>query len=343
MRRIRRTLGELLQRTVRVELIDGGDETEAPATAGSAAHDMRDTAFGVDLSLAGTDVLLAIDQALARMLVDDLTADVVQLRGSGPLTDAELGVLDFAVLAALDGLMRNDDVPATLSGTLSPKQTQAWIEQRREARPAAMTFTVEIAGRQGRATLWLTDQTLAAMLRMSGDAAGEWESPARADEAVTLRLALPPLSLSPRQWQRASPGDVILLNAVALENLAGCRLVSDTGWSVAPVRVERDSATLVSVRCGTPRPRIEPALSAKDAGDVVLQPTLGEVSLTLEELSRWRVGQFLDLPKDVRMPLSLSIGTTRVGGGEAVRIDGEIGLRLTQVNRPPGESTAAGE
>jgi hypothetical protein len=90
-------------------------------------------AFGVLARSGSIDgasaVMLAIDEATGRAIADAVTSDLFALRGFGPLTDAELGVLEFVTLSALDAVVRSADPVAAsvrLFGLLSRRELSEW-------------------------------------------------------------------------------------------------------------------------------------------------------------------------------------------------------------------------
>lgn len=64
---------------------------------------------------------------------------------------------------------------------------------------------------------------------------------------------------------------------------------------------------------------------------VPLQCRLGEVSVTLAELSTLAPGAVLPALDSVEAPVSLWLGATRIGRGALVDVDGRIGVRITEI------------
>lgn len=64
---------------------------------------------------------------------------------------------------------------------------------------------------------------------------------------------------------------------------------------------------------------------------VPIQCRLGEVSVTLAELSTLAPGAVLHALDSVEAPVSLWLGATRIGRGALVDVDGRIGVRITEI------------
>ena len=64
---------------------------------------------------------------------------------------------------------------------------------------------------------------------------------------------------------------------------------------------------------------------------LTLRVELAARSMTLEELSRLRVGQLLELGCKATDPVELLVGGRRIARGELVDIEGQLGLRITQL------------
>ncbi len=66
------------------------------------------------------------------------------------------------------------------------------------------------------------------------------------------------------------------------------------------------------------------------AGDVplVLKVELGEVRMTLSELSKLGAGTILELHKDPAAPVALVVENRTMGRGELVKVEGELGVRI---------------
>lgn len=283
----------------------------------------------------GDDCVLTIDQSAARVLVEPIVEDLTGLKGGGQLTDAEIGLLEFVLLSAADGVMQE---LASISrgfafhAFFGPHEIK---ELEKNAAASVLEFELRASARAGTLRLrggnWLTqDARLADAFAALPQSSGALWNEAVAARPVDLYLALPAVSLARQEYQGMQPGDVLLLGRTELTSAGcGCGLVTTTGWQAATAEVLLDSPTVISVRCGKARPILSPALSVQAAPDtVLLVPAVGGIRQTLEQLSGWQDGQMLDLPKDAKAPVTLYNGSRRVATGELVRVEGEVGVRV---------------
>ncbi len=57
---------------------------------------------------------------------------------------------------------------------------------------------------------------------------------------------------------------------------------------------------------------------------------MGRLRLTTEQLERWHTGETIDFPIDPVTPVAVYRGLTKVGSGELITVDGELGIRLIE-------------
>jgi len=323
-------LERALERPVAIEIPGGG--IKAPAGA---------PAFGVTFSYTASagrvEAMIAVDVPMARALVDGLETDFANVRGSGNLTEAETGLLEYVTLACVDQVMRGsmsttaardsasaDGRTFSLEKFLRAQEVVEWVGRTRVA-PVALSGRV--AGQGGSARLYLPGWE-------AGDVtAPVWDAAAAPDLGMilTVRLALPSVRLPAVEGPALQPGDVVLLGVTDLAAVPGCRLITAEGWELSTATVVRDSADVVSVRCGAFDARVWDAASAAE-GDTLLGPTLGAQFLSLEQVAHWPVGALLDLSKDLQSMVDLWRGGAVAARGELIRIDGELGVRVTDVD-----------
>ena len=79
-------------------------------------------------------------------------------------------------------------------------------------------------------------------------------------------------------------------------------------------------------------------LEAIHEGRVGVLPVIGATRLALDQLRRWQAGDTIDLTTRSSAPVDLLVDARWVASGEPVRIDGELGVRVTE-----RESTTRGE
>jgi hypothetical protein len=295
-------------------------------TETTAADAANPAAFGVGFAHpACGDGLITLDQTLCRAIVDTLETDFANVRGTGTLSEAELGLLEYTTLSCVDRVLRDSTGGPRAMAIRAFLNANEVAERLKENRPAPATFRLRISGREGLVRLY----------------AQGWESPnleglsspnGAIDPAakVTLRLALPPVALPAGEAGRLQNGDVVLLGMTDLATAGGCRLVTTTGWSLSSAGVAGDSPTVVSVRCGAFDLRVWDSAAG---GDEVLTPVIGSQSVAVDQLRQWRSGATIDFPKDAAAPVELYARGRSIGSGELVRVDGELGVRLLTVKR----------
>ena len=62
---------------------------------------------------------------------------------------------------------------------------------------------------------------------------------------------------------------------------------------------------------------------------VKLRVEMGRIQITLAQLSELGPGAVLELHKDVRGPVALWVEDRKIGEGELVAVDGQLGVRIT--------------
>jgi hypothetical protein len=298
--------------------------------------------FGVTFShpACAGEGLIVLDAPLGRAIVDALETDFANLRGNGHLSEAELGLLEYTTLACVDHVLR-DGVPAASHGfALRGFLERSELRERVKDNPLTPgVLSVRIAGREGRIRLYLPGWEAGDLAAAAG-LAPPVVSAADLQTTITLRLAFPPVAIPPGEVARLQPGDLLLLGATELQNLAECRLVTSTGWSVASATLVRHSPTVLTVRCGPLEPQVwDAGAGSGNTAEQVLTPVLGRLPIRIGQLQRWRSGGTLDLPRDLATPVELHVEGRSVGEAELVRVDGEVGLRLLD-RKDPGAPPA---
>jgi len=308
-----------------------GLPTRLEVFGAGAEADLDEAAFGLALAV-GEDgpAFVTIDPVLARLVVDAIeTAEGV--RGAGALTAAELGILEFAVLAGLDDLSRTAAALGR-AGVLESFPPRSELRARVAAADLVpVAVGARVGGREGRATVWLPAShdlrppTSTSTLTAAGGADGPRE--------VEVELALPALSLREEELGRAAPGDIVLLGASDPAALfTGAYLVTTTGWRLAPVTFEEYRASFVRVRVGGLDPEPDRIPAWCDAR-LAVRPLVGRRRLSLDLVRGWREGESLELEKELDGALALSWRGRVFARAEEVEIDGELGARLLTCDR----------
>jgi hypothetical protein len=292
----------------------------------------REAAFTIEFehpAVAGAKGAITLDLPVARAVVDALESDFANVRGAGSLSDAEHGVLEYAILAILDRVLRATGAPPaarsfTLRGLGAPATAPT---------SPAVALAIRIAGREGILRLHVRGWASEAI----GAAPSVGDSTAASDGTTTIELclALPPLRLDRKETQALQNGDVVLLGATDLHAFAAnCRLATTRGWSLSSASVVRDSPAVLTARCG-PFSLRALAVASPDEPQAILNVLVGSKPIALEGVRQWQSDGTIDLPKDPALPANLYDGLKCIARGELVRLDGELGLRLIEATPPP--------
>jgi hypothetical protein len=280
---------------------------------------------------AGGKGIITLDVAVARAVVDALESDFANVRGAGSLSDAELGVLEYATLAILDRVLRATGAPPAARAFA----LRGFGGSPQSAAPASPTvaLAVRIAGREGIVRLHVQGWASEAI---GSQPLGEPSAAASADgTTIELCLALPSIRLDRKETQGLQNGDVVLLGATDLHAFAAnCRLATSSGWSLAPASIVRDSPAILTARCG-PFSLRTLAAAGPDEPQAILNVLIGSKPIAIEGIRQWQADGTIDLPKDPVLPADLYDGLKRIARGELVRLEGELGLRLIEVGAAP--------
>lgn len=314
-------LGVRYRRLVSIAL-----EDPAEPTAPSAAK----FGFRMRLPRSGSLATVVLDRPACEALCNVFMAFYAPLRGYGDPTRVETALLEFATTLTIAELRREGVEPAgdaALVGFLEKSELTA----QGGTGGVSLPLRVAVDQREGRATLILPDAHAESARRVFPSAK---RVDARVDlrSSVEVRIALPSIELGVDEWKDAALGDVLLLGATDLSAITSCSLVSDTGWRLAPAKIEFDSPSTLSTELCALDPDVF-ALEPSATGFVRVVPTIGASRVTLEQIASWSTGARIDLPKSTALPVSIFHGGVELARGELVRADGEIGIRLGAIYR----------
>lgn len=111
----------------------------------------------------------------------------------------------------------------------------------------------------------------------------------------------------------------------------------DEGWrlQIEGTRLETDEETgVVDSESDEQREEADQeALSVPvEEADVEVEVRIGAVEMRLSQLARLQRGQVIDCEIPLGSPVDLVAGTTRIGRGELVNVDGNLGVRILSTN-----------
>ena len=142
-----------------------------------------------------------------------------------------------------------------------------------------------------------------------------------ANVMLELPLAIATATLPRAAWQTVQPRDVLV---VAQAGSGGGLCVGD---GIVPLRCTRGSTTS----------RVDSRYSAAvinavpDDVSVTLTVTVGSTSMSLARLASLAVGEILSLGVPCTGPVELRMGGAVVARGELLDVEGELGVRVTQL------------
>jgi type III secretion system YscQ/HrcQ family protein len=307
---------------------------ELPSSARGAA---------VKLLLPGQRwALLVVDGALApRLARAALGLDGAELPAPRPLTLAEEGALEFLV-AALCGAEA-----AQVAGVVGEGAVAAQVGALGDGWLAVAHARVRSPVGEGWARLVVPDA-----LRLGAPAPRAVDALAAragrlADAQVALRLEVGRTAVARSDLAGLAAGDVILFERFGVRDARGGPVTLRLGRGGFAARLDGDALTIVNhfrLNLGgssmEPRNENDPAQKS-DAGtsaDQLLRELpvevvceLGRVTMSGRELIELRPGAVIPAGRPLSGPVDLTVGGRVVARGELVDVEGEIGVRITQL------------
>jgi type III secretion system YscQ/HrcQ family protein len=301
---------------------------------------------------AAIPVVAEIDNRTALEIVDRLLGG----DGTSPLLGAALspiqrGLLSYVLLRALDAACPDASIPVSLSGVSSAARP---VESFLSRPHVSAVWAFNLAGREN-LIRW----------RLPADAplrdAAPLSNRLLAAFPVTARLEIARLPFAAAEVAAFRLGDVILLHA---PSPAHTPTIIDTWEGDAIVALGRTATPAFSgraARAGTPCfwrfsiDRIMPPMantpsdasnghSAPAPGDdsptnllnripVTLAVEIARVEMSAAAAAALQVGETILLGRDTGDPVVVTANGAPIGAGELVDVDGELGLRLTRLER----------
>lgn len=265
----------------------------------------------VELTALAGMATLAVDRAFAARLAGRVAGGAGPTGAAGPLSEAERGVVELAILGALDALAAETEIEAALAPRLA-------LRGGTPVRPICVELTVSAAGTRGRAFLFLPEAALRALPRASQ------VSPVLEDVPVRGSVRNGQVALDPGELAALQPGDVLLLDPPACESAA----LQLPGGLSARGRVAGDSLEVEEVT-------VPGAGRVAGTAPVLLEVELATVAVSLRDLARLAPGAVLPLGIDRSGRVTLRIGERAVARGELVEVDGTVGVRIGALLEQP--------
>ncbi|HZS38074.1 MAG TPA: type III secretion system cytoplasmic ring protein SctQ [Polyangia bacterium] len=295
----------------------------------------------------GRWALVVIDPRLApriarRALGTDGGPEAGELGAPRPLTVAEEGVIEFVVAALVDaqplrveGVVREAELPSLPAGFAG----ESWL--------LAVEARVSTPMGRGWARLLVPDT-----LRLHAPPPRRADSllahrDRLADAHVPLRLEVGRTALSRDELAALQPGDVVLFDRIGVRDARGGPITLCLGRGGFRARLDGEALTVEEpfrLNLGAP---IMPSTTNEDSAPKPSEPAgegallrelpvemvceLGRVTMTGRELLELRPGAVIPVGRPLAGPVDLTVGGRVVARGELVDVEGEIGVRVTQL------------
>lgn len=282
--------------------------------------------------------------AVRRLLATLLRVDAEAFSGSDLLTRLEEG----AVAALFDHLLRSRDcAPMIGPCTLAAIGCGGSLESDRHA--WGVTGDLELAGQALLFRLLVPRETLS---RMVGSPHERLTGLGFDDLLISLAATVGSVTLLPAELSGVEAGDIVLIEteSVHWENDAPAGTVPFRSRGIGAGPGFRGRLIDRGLRCEVESflvDRDDPA-TGSDGGEgstkmseaaggealvaglpVKLRVEMGRIQITLAQLSELGPGAVLELHKDVRGPVALWVEDRKIGEGELVAVDGQLGVRIT--------------
>jgi len=286
----------------------------------------------------GRAALVVVEAALAGKLARAaLGLEEPELGAPRPLTLAEEGALEFLV-AALCGA----DV-AQVTGVVGEAAVAALAGSRDDGWLAVAEAHVASPVGGGWARLIVPDVARlgAPPLRALGALAAR--AIRLADAQVALRLEVGRTAVARSDLSGLGDGDVILFERFGVRDARGGPVTLRLGRGGFGARLDGDALTIEEhfrLNRGVSTMEFDPSQKGEAASaDQLLRELpvevvceLGRVTLSGRELLELRPGAVIPAGRPLSGPVDLTVGGRVVARGELVDVEGEIGVRITQLN-----------
>jgi type III secretion system YscQ/HrcQ family protein len=289
--------------------------------------------FGQRWALVVVDRPLGARLARAALGLGDEAG--AELGAPRPLTLAEEGALEFLVAAATG----SDAGPvAGVVGEAGVAQLAAALGDGWLAVAAAQLVTP--VG-EGWARLIVPDAIRLAAPAPRATEAWLLRAGRLADARVTLRLEVGRTAVAHDDLAGLAAGDVVLFERFGVRDVRGGPVTLRLGRGGFAARLDGDALRVEDYyRLNVGAPSMEFDSSGKDAAsaDQLLKELpvevvceLGRVTMSGRELVELRPGAVIPAGRPLAGPVDLTVGGRVVARGELVDVEGEIGVRITQL------------
>jgi type III secretion system YscQ/HrcQ family protein len=278
-----------------------------------------------------------LDPALAARLARRALGvdEVRELPAPRPLTIAERGALELLATTLAEG---RSLVAAAVLDEHEPLAPTAGADAL-----LVLEAAVESPVGAGWARLVVPESLALAAPIAAGELAPDLRARLR-DCACALRIEIGRTAIGRGDLASLHAGDVILFERFGVRDARGGPVTLRLGRGGFAARIDGDAITVVEpYRLGLggamEHEPVPPKAASEESGSeqllrelpVEVVCELGRVTMTGRELLELRPGTVIPIGRPLSGPVDLSVGGRAVARGELVDIEGEIGVRLTQL------------
>jgi type III secretion system YscQ/HrcQ family protein len=278
---------------------------------------------------AGRWALVVMEPQLAvRMCRRALGLDEEELRAPRPLTVAEEGALEWLVGALVEGAARPVGVlsPASLEQLGAQLGGESWL----------LVAQARVEGPAGGGWARLVAPDSLRHAAAPARTAGLYERRGRLEDAqVVLRLELGRTALKRADFAQLATGDVVVFDRIGVRDPRGGPVTLRLGRGGFAARLDGEALTIRDpFRLNLGASIMDETSSDQLLGELPVEVVceLGRVTMSGRELVELRPGAVIPVGRPLAGPVDLTVGGRVVARGELVDVEGEIGVRITQMN-----------
>jgi type III secretion system YscQ/HrcQ family protein len=316
---------------MRLEVVDAGAHPARALAAGAHGALVKLAAPGGRWALVEAEPRLVIRLAQRLLGLDENE----ELAAPRPLTPAEEGVFELVMATLTEGQ------PLRVEGVIGQAEAAALLEGvRADGWLLTLEARIETPAGGGWGRLYAPDALRLALPPPRAGAAWFARRERLAEARVDLRLELGRAALRRDELAALEVHDVVVLARTAVRDVSGGPVLLGLGRGAFAARLEGQALTISEPFRLTPgATMIEEPEEKAEGGETLLGELpvelvceLGRVTMTGRELIELRPGAVIPVGRPLSGPVDLTVGGRVVARGELVDVEGEMGVRVTQLN-----------
>jgi type III secretion system YscQ/HrcQ family protein len=279
--------------------------------------------------------VVAVDRALAQSWLDVVVGPSPAARRLVELDDRDRTVLVYLALRAAEFFTQRGSPPAVVA-TERIGPDEAFARLARQSGVTEIDFVFSSASNTALVRVYLPASMMATF-----DAWATRRRPVSkfvGEFMVHARASLAHQHLTPIEIANLAPGDVVFMSADPLANDSASLIIGGRAVAASAVaQPEHDSWTFTVAPGGNESEiAMEDMMAAPDevtsqlvdSVELRMDVVVGNVSLSVSELSRLQPGRVFVLDGAVGEPVDLVVNDHVVAKGELVDVDGRVGVRV---------------